>query len=79
MRLDRHDYVMGAWADSTLGVIWVCVRSHLDGRCRIDAIQPDDQTPNMIRLVPFLWMAGIQMMAEIDPEAERMRKRKGRR
>jgi hypothetical protein len=93
MKLDEHDHVVGAWAEAPSGpgwsnrVVWLCIRSALDGRHRVEALQPEEHGPN----IPGAWrmylaasdslMADVRalMLTQTKPRASRPQRERGRR
>lgn len=79
MRIGEHDHVVGVWAESPSGpgwsnqLIWVCIRSSWDGSHRVDALQPEEQTREMLTLFPVANAASSQLMAWVKVEADRLR------
>ncbi len=85
MIIGEHDYVMGAWAESAAGpgwsnrLIWVCIRSALDGSYRMDCFQPEEQTPGMLAIYSIANVVSAQLTAECKREARRLRDEAGRK
>ncbi len=80
MTLGPHDHVVGAWADAPCGpgwsnrLVWVCVRSALDGAHRVDALQPEEQSEEILAMFPFTLVASGQLLGAVTRLAERLAK-----
>lgn len=54
MRLGEHDHIVGAWAEAPSGpgwsnrLVWVCIRSAWDGSHRVEALQPEEQSEEIL-------------------------------
>lgn len=65
MKLSKDDIVVTAWAEEARGrgyvpLVWVLVRDG-NGKLRIEAVQRDDQTPEMLTLFNISADVSIKM------------------
>lgn len=82
MKLGEHDHIVGAWAEAPSGPGWsnrlltVCIRNALDGRHRVEAFQPDEQTAQFQYAFSVLVAASGVMMAEAVAACSRQPKKR---
>jgi hypothetical protein len=88
MNLGPDDQVVGAWAEAPTGPGWsnrvvlVCIRNGLDGSHRVDALQPEEQTPEIAVLFRTACAVSEDLIAWVRGAAEVQRgkeERRGRR
>lgn len=54
MTLSEHEIIVGAWAEAPSGpgwsnrLIWVCIYDGTTGRHRVDALQPREQSEEIL-------------------------------
>ena len=81
MTLDPTDHIVGAWAERAAGpgwansLIWVCVRSSLDGRIRVEAMQPEEQTREIATLFGVACAVSDELIAQVRSAVRRERPR----
>jgi len=72
LNLKKHDYIVTAFAESARGLgwanqlIWVVIRSKIDGMLRLECIQSRDQTKEMVLLYSISQCAHLAMTKQVQ-------------
>lgn len=81
MNLGPHDHIVGAWAEAPSGpgwsnrLIWVCIRSALDGSHRVDAMQPEEHTPEIMTLFRVACAVSGDLLAWVRNAADEQKRK----
>ena len=71
-KLGPHDHVLSAWAEPARGPgwanapVWVAVRNGTDNACRIECLQPSEQTARMRDFYAFSALIQRHMTCEAE-------------
>lgn len=65
--LNPHDHVVGAWAEEHrrygTRLVWLCIRNGLDGTHRVEALQDEEQSPQLRVLHPVASVVSAEVLA----------------
>lgn len=70
-RLQKFDVIMGAWAEAPSGpgwknqLIWVVIYNSATGQHRVEALQPDKQTMEMLSLFKVCLAASKELIRAV--------------
>lgn len=73
LKINKDDRIVTAWPEYVSGPgwanrpIWVIVRDG-NGKLRMECIQPEDQTENIMRLFPICAVAHSEFMSTLNSE-----------
>jgi len=69
-KLERGEFIQAAWGENCSGPGWantpifVLIRE-VSGKCRIECIQPEDQTVGMVSIFQFSALSHNKMIREV--------------